>query len=205
MKKNNVKIKENITLVDKINAIEGIVDSYFKDGHYTPYYSEIAEVIAIATYFIDGIELEENDSLYECVMNDEELNTLVETFKTSYVEDMKYVKDNVKDKVEYIKQQIVHSNPDLDTIVDAANVIIDALRNFANMNFELLSKENMALGKAVMEKIAKSKVKLTPEVLSKIVKDASAFNMDKATAEILDAKNDEIRALKLRIKQLEEK
>ena len=35
MKKNNVRIKNNITLTDEINAINGIVSCYFTDGEYT--------------------------------------------------------------------------------------------------------------------------------------------------------------------------
>lgn len=208
MTKNNVKIKENITLVDKINAIESIVDAHFKDGRYTPYFADIAKIVAIATYFIDGIELNEDDSLYECVMHDEELLNLVNMFEDNTLSHhtiMEFVMKHVDDKVKYIKQQIIHSNPDLDTIVDAANTIINAIGNFANMNLEFMTKENLELGKTVMQKIANSNVKLTPELLTKIVKDASSFNLDEKTAEILDAKNDEIRALRLRIEQLEQK
>ena len=47
----------------------------------------------------------------------------------------------------------------------------------------------------VLEKLA-SNNNLTPEVISNVLKDAVGFNMDKATEEIIDAKNAEIRELR---------
>ena len=45
-------------MVDKVNAINLIVSSYFTNGEYTPYYSKMAEVMAVVTYFIEGIDFE---------------------------------------------------------------------------------------------------------------------------------------------------
>ena len=44
MKKDIVKIKDNISIVDEITAIKSIVDYYFTDGEYTPYFAEIAKI-----------------------------------------------------------------------------------------------------------------------------------------------------------------
>lgn len=51
MIKNNLRIKENITLMDQVNAIEFISEYYFQNGRYTPYYAKTAETIAIAIIF----------------------------------------------------------------------------------------------------------------------------------------------------------
>lgn len=69
MKKNNFKVKENITFEDKANAIEYICISLFdfdEEGDiidYSPYYIEPAQVCAIMNYFVEGIEFENEESV----------------------------------------------------------------------------------------------------------------------------------------------
>ena len=58
MKKTELKIKDIITLKDKIHAIEAISDSCFVDGDYTPYFLESNTIEYMAIYFIEGFELE---------------------------------------------------------------------------------------------------------------------------------------------------
>lgn len=194
MKKNNVRIKENITLVDKINAYEDIVSSYFVDGEYDPYYSIVGQETAIITYFIEGIELEDSDLVDECISNDEELQMIIKTVCDSSA--MHEVMDMVKDKVDFMKQRIIHSRPNLDTIVEAANIIIDSLDNFSKMDFSIMSQENIELAKNVMTKINDSNVELTQESLTEIIKNATGFEMNDEIKNIIDEKNKEIRELK---------
>ena len=192
MKKNNVRIKDNITLTDKINAINGIVSCYFTDGEYTPYYSEMAQVIASVTYFMEGIEFEDGDDIYSSVIKDEEILNIVDDIITG--EDMTFVMKNVKDKVDFIKQQIIHSHADMDKIIEVCNVIIDALENFSKLDLTELSKEDIKNASSIMKKIASGEI--TVDSLSSALKEAVGFKMDDAMSEILDAKNAEIRELK---------
>ena len=199
MKKGKIEIKKNISMVDKVNAINLIVSSYFTDGEYTPYYSEMAEVMAVVTYFIEGIEFEEGEDIYDAVMQDEELNDMVHDIL--FEDDMIFVKDNAKDKVEFLKQKIIHSHADMDKIIEACNVIIDSLENFSKLNIKEMKKEDMQNASIVLEKLA-SNNNLTPEVISNVLKDAVGFKMDEATEEILDSKNEQIRGLKEENKEL---
>ena len=192
MKKNNVRIKDNITLTDKINAINGIVSCYFTDGEYTPYYSEMAQVIASVTYFMEGIEFEDGDDIYSSVIKDEEILNIVDDIITG--EDMAFVMKNVKDKVDFIKQKIIHSHADMDKIIEACNVIIDALENFSKLDLTELSKEDIKNASSIMKKIASGEI--TVDSLSSALKEAVGFKMDEAMSEILDAKNAEIKELK---------
>lgn len=192
MKKGKIEIKKNISMVDKVNAINLIVSSYFTDGEYTPYYSKMAEVMAVVTYFIEGIEFEEGEDIYDAVMQDEELNDMVHDIL--FEDDMIFVKDNAKDKVEFLKQKIIHSHADMDKIIEACNVIIDSLENFSKLNIKEMKKEDVQNASIVLEKLA-SNNNLTPEVISNVLKDAVGFKMDEATEEIIDAKNAEIREL----------
>ena len=199
MKKGKIEIKKNISIVDKVNAINLIVSSYFTDGEYTPYYSKMAEVMAVVTYFIEGIDFEEGEDIYDAVMQDEELNDMVHDIL--FEDDMIFVKDNAKDKVEFLKQKIIHSHADMNKIIEACNVIIDSLENFSKLNIKEMKKEDMQNASIVLEKLA-SNNNLTPEVISNVLKDAVGFKMDEATEEILDSKNEQIRGLKEENKEL---
>lgn len=127
MKKNNFKVKENITFEDKANAIEYISNSLFdfdEEGEiidYSPYYIEPAQVCAILNYFVEGIEFEEGESIYDVAIADKEVNDIVNQFflkststaknpKLTYTQEvMKFVMSHVVEKVEYMKQKSVHS------------------------------------------------------------------------------------------------
>ena len=199
MKKENLRIKENITIQDKINVVESIVEDYFRGGKYTPYFAPISKIVSIATYFIEGYELVEGDNLYTICMTDDDMKRLIETFVGKYAVNndiMVEVNSYVEDKVDFMKSYIIHENPDLSTIVGAANVIIESLANFANMNVELMNPENLKSVMTVVQKLKDSNLPITKEMITDIVRDAAAFNFDDATKEIMDAKNKEIRDLK---------
>lgn len=209
MIKENMRIKENITLMDKVNAVESIVSSYFQDGDYTPYYAEMSEIIAIVTYFMEGITLEKDDNIYDLYEKDDELRELVDRFISDdhlvnldipEAEIMRWIRNQVRDKVEYIKENIIHNTPDLDTIVEAANVIIGTLSNFSKLNLSAMSPEDIELGRTVMKKIADSGIEITPESITEIIKNAVDFDIDEASAEIIDTlkvENKELRKYKM--------
>lgn len=225
MIKDNMRIKESITLQDRINAIETIVSFYFMDGDYTPYYKDEGEISAVIRNFIDGIEFEKGESVFSAYYNDEDLRKLVNMFilKPIYKEPeseederiqnsirelydmMETIREYVADKVEFEKQKYLHANPDLDKIVMAADTIIDSFENFSRMNFEIFTPENLEKAQKIFNKISESGFELTAENIINVIKDASSFNMDEATKEIVDAKNAEIRELKERIEKLESK
>lgn len=225
MIKDNMRIKESITLQDRINAIETIVSFYFMDGDYTPYYKDEGEISAVIRNFIDGIEFEKGESVFSAYYNDENLRKLVNMFILKPVDKepeseederiqnsirelydmMETIREYVADKVEFEKQKYLHANPDLDKIVMAANTIIDSFENFSRMNFEIFTPENLEKAQKIFNKISESGFEFSTENIINVIKDASSFNMDEATKEIVDAKNSEIRELKEKIKKLESK
>lgn len=225
MIKDNMRIKESITLQDRINAIETIVSFYFMDGDYTPYYKDEGEISAVIRNFIDGIEFEKGESVFSAYYNDEDLRKLVNMFILKPVDKepeseederiqnsirelydmMETIREYVADKVEFEKQKYLHANPDLDKIVMAADTIIDSFENFSRMNFEILTPENLEKAQRIFNKISESGFELTTENIINVIKDASSFDMDEATKEIIDAKNTKIRELKEKIEKLESK
>ena len=225
MIKDNMRIKESITLQDRINAIETIVSFYFMDGDYTPYYKDEGEISAVIRNFIDGIEFEKGESVFSAYYNDEDLRKLVNMFILKPVDKepeseedkriqnsirelydmMEVIREYVADKVEFEKQKYLHANPDLDKIVMAADTIIDSFENFSRMNFEILTPENLEKAQRIFNKISESGFEFTAENIVNVIRDASSFDMDEATKEIVDAKNSEIREIKEKIKKLESK
>lgn len=223
MIKNNPKIKDNITIVDKINAIESFVSSYFTEDEnngnvtkYTPYYSEIAETYAIVENFLDGIEIEDEDTK-DTLMEDEDVFNLIKKFyynieetdgakkeneeNFEYISIMNFVKHNVEEIVEFKKQQLVHRDEELrqklalgskslEKISYFFEVIGDALYNFSKLDLQLLKPENAELLKNVLLKLKDSN--MTEESIANIIKGAVGFDLDKAAQDIINDKNKQI-------------
>lgn len=216
MIKENLRIKE-VTLADKIHAIDFISQKYFFEGKYTPYYTDMAEIIAVGSYFIEGYTLEtvelpdgsaEEENIYDLYRTDNDFRKMIDQFvnydfpSTDAAEIMEDVRKHVRDKVDFVKQQIIHSNPNLDIIVEAANVIIESLANFSKLNLEQLTPEMVKTCASVMRKLDSSNIKLTPEFIADVVRDAADFDFDEANKKIIDGKNEQIENLKAENKEL---
>lgn len=222
MTKNNPRIKENISLIDEINAIETIVSSYFTevDGvvEYTPYYSQIGTFFAIIENFLDGVEIDKENDDFETIVNDAEVYDLIKRFyyntennKTTkkennenadYIALFNRVLLSVNDIVEFKKQKLIHRDDELrlkqaagyeaiEKLSSYFEIIAKALYNFSQLDLRMLSPENFNLAKDVLIKLKESD--MTEESISKIIKDAVGFDIDKASEEIIESKNEQIR------------
>lgn len=165
MKKDNVRIKENISFVDKVNVIKEIVASYFVAGTYTPYYRERATVIAIVNNFIEGIEFETEEEVYDSVCEDIEIMEIVEKFKTTH--HMCMINKNVDDIVEFEKQRIIHGSSDLETIAEFCKMISNVLSNFSNLRLDLITPEAIEVGKEFVNKMKNQEI--TEETLANVI------------------------------------
>ena len=164
----------------------------------------------VATYFITGYTLEKDENgntenLLKLCYEDEDMQNAIETFREDrfvYKNIREFINEQVADKVDFMKNKIIHANPDLDIIVEAANVIIESLANFANMNVELMNPENMQTVMQVAQKLKDSNIPITKEFITQVIRDAAAFDFDNATKEILDGKNEQIKNLSDENKEL---
>lgn len=215
MKKSLLKVKNTITFEDKLNAIDLILGAFWDDntGEYIPWMEEPARIIAVAKYFIEGYELEKGENLYKLYLSDDDLKGLVDNFINPdtdsrngsykrYIKVMDFVDEMVHDKLEWTKQNIIHAHPDMERIVKGVNVFIDAFENLANLDLTVLTPEMIENGVSFMEKLKESGFEINAENFTKIVKDAAAFNIDKASQDIIDAKNDQIKKLQEENKEL---
>ena len=117
MKKNKAKIKDNINLSrqNEIDAINMIANMFFKDilddngniidTQYTPYLEETAIVNVIVRYYLEGIEIEDEEDIFDEVMDDDELYSLVVNFKEYHREEIDRIMQKVYDIVEYRKAE----------------------------------------------------------------------------------------------------
>lgn len=147
MKKENMRIKENITISDQINVINYITDYYFTDGEYTPYYAGIGKIEAIALFFIDGVKFDNDEYVYECVENDKELRGLVYKFcydiannkvakkhngdNGKYIDIMRFVIENVNEKLEFEKQKRIHCTDEKNRMMKDINDVMEELVELA--------------------------------------------------------------------------
>lgn len=204
----NVRIKENITPEEIGGAIEFIANSCFVNGTYNPYYQSFAERIAVVTFFLDGITFEDNDSPY-FVSELDDVKQLVNKF----LADPKYSKDNetvimatvrknVEQVIDFKKQRLIHGADAIEYIAstcksvkDLADYMAKTISNIANIDISSITQEDIEMARELVMKLNNSGIELTTENISKIIKDAVAFDSDKASQEIIDAKNQQIKEL----------
>jgi len=207
MKKTKVKIKENITLSDKVHAIEYILSECFTDGEYTPYYIEPAVIVAITRYFLDGFETEDGDDLYEIAMEDKDFHMVIEPFKSISKEEyeklpgkrktdynkhagtMQYVMDMVYDKLDYQKKmavaQLTSGNNSL--IEEKTLELLNA--EYEKIKLETKANKDMAKMAANMEKMTSS---LTTAEQTRILKNMAKADFDFNAETIASAVGDKI-------------
>ena len=144
MKKDNVRVKHNITIIDEISAIKGMVSYYFTDGEYTPYYEDMAQVTVVAENFLDGVEFKpedyvyqlvmENDDIYECVKKFLEIPTSQDKENVDCYVRMEKIMKQVGDIVEFKKQKLIHNTDAFAIVGDMCLAVKDILDNYAKNN-----------------------------------------------------------------------
>ena len=149
MKKDNVRVKSDITIVDEITAIESMVSYYFTDNEYTPYYADMAKVTVIAENFLDGVEFESEDYVYQLVMESDDIYECVKKFleiPTSQDKEnvdcyarMEKIMKQVEDVVEFKKQKLIHNSDAFSIVGDMCLAVKDILDNYAK-NSEIAQK-----------------------------------------------------------------
>ena len=132
MKKDNVRVKSDITIVDEITAIESLVSYYFTDNEYTPYYADMAKVTVIAENFLDGVEFESEDYVYQLVMENDDIYECVKDFIDAPL--MESIMKQVEDIVEFKKQKLIHNSDAFAIVGDMCLAVKDILDNYAKDN-----------------------------------------------------------------------
>lgn len=194
MKKNNVKIKENISITDKGNVVEYIVNSCFIENtrigsgylDYVPYFYEMAIEIAFVKYLIDGLEFDEDEDIYDAVYNDTEITELLDILKSD--RDVLSILEIVKDKLEYEKQMVINNNKVIfESIVRNSDSIENKVKEILDKETKRIVAETKALRSA--ERLSKEQIKqleyannvneqFTPEETAEITRKMADVNFD---------------------------
>lgn len=133
MTKTNIKAKNinEVSIEDKANAIEIMANAYFQlnkynEAEYTPYFRKVGQVIAIAKYFITGIEFDENKNIYNTVMNDSDVKLIIDEVLSC--SEFNSILDDVKDIVEYRKSENIArlQNEQIFVLTDKLNMLISS-------------------------------------------------------------------------------
>lgn len=221
MKITELKVKENITPDVIAEAIEYISNSCFVGGTYNPYYRGFAEKMAIVQFFLDGIEFEDGDSLF-VICELDEIKKLIAKFYgdkriNEYSPIMEVVNHNVDEIVEFKKQRLIHGVDAIESIAKNVGAISDAIgklgnfasdlgdsiSNIAKIDFRNITKDDIETGRNILTKLNASGVELNEQTIAKIIKEAVDFDTDKASQEIIDAKNKQIEELQKKNAELE--
>ena len=211
-----LKIKENITPDIIAEAIEYISNSCFIGGTYNPYYRSFSEKMAIVQFFLDGIEFEDGDSLFAICELDEVKKLTAKFYGDKRINEyspiMEVVNHNVDEIVEFKKQRLIHGVDAIESIAknieditgrlnEFGNFISDldvALGNILKLDFNAINEEDIENARKLADKFANGD-------MAKALKEAANFDIDKASQEVIDAKNKQIEELKRRNKEFEAK
>lgn len=197
MKITNLKIKDidTVSTIDKINVIETVASFYFReleDEHgnyrkeYTPYLSKIGKIIAAAENLLDGIEFDEKEDVYNSVINNPDVLSLVNSvvFSSIYANGVAKNKliemqslfndlmEHVKDVVEYRKSENLakFQNDSNSILVYKLSKLLDAENEKSKM--EKVTLEN--LNKWIDEQRELNSL-ITPEMQKEF---AETFNIE---------------------------
>lgn len=154
-KTSSFKIKEFISITDKVSAICEIVNSAFTKNEqdiplYTPYFIEIAKVNVWIDYFTEGLEFEKEESHYEALCADKELYSLYLKFIN---EDYFDIINHGEDIIAYQKQIQIHNQKSAleDLFVELTGLVSEIKRELKDGDFsDLMDETNL---KYIQEKM----------------------------------------------------
>ena len=185
MKKENIRIKNNITFVDQIAAIDMVVNSAFTDGKYTPFFIRKTLIESIVVHFIDGIKFDENESIYDAVFLDSEILELVGKFfategmadedrekNAEYINIQEFVAENAMSIIEFEKEKVLNCTDSKERLYqdinDIASSITEIAKNIVNATKPMVQNpENISLMTSVLKKMDSFDV-INENTLSKI-------------------------------------
>ena len=185
MKKKNIRIKNNITFIDQIAAIDMVVNSAFTDGKYTPFFVRKTLIESIVVHFIDGIEFDENESIYDAVFLDQEILDLVGKFfategmadedkekNAEYINIQEFFAENAMSIIEFDIEKVLNCTNSKERLYqdinDIASSITEIAKNIVNAAKPMVQNpENISLMTSVLKKMDSFDV-INESALSKI-------------------------------------
>lgn len=147
---NEVKLKDKVSLDDKIKIVNTVVNSCFLNGEFTPYYKDYTLKMCFGLYILDGVEFEENEDIAELV---EDRNELSELWRIWQDDSISWeLNQDINDIVDFKKKQLLNENNEINKL------LIDLVKE---------QIETVKLQKRVLEDADKINKQCTPEDIKK--------------------------------------
>lgn len=178
MIKNKIKAIKNISLEEQISIINSLVDAHFDEDEngkleYSPLLVEVSKLLNFTSYFVHGVTFEENESMYDAIINDKQLMRIYRRSNKCFKEILR----KVEDLVEYKKAKLIHSSP-LDELLGEITKIVKETNESLNLkDIATLLPELAKLGKSFDQK------SMVEQVLKNIPKDHKKPSKIKAVKE----------------------
>lgn len=139
MKKNDVKIKGSLSLSDRIAITNIVANNHFSENEvtgeidYTPYFRELSFINSFAEYVLEGVEFDEEDNIYESVINDTDIYTWFSRWTDG--NEFELINIDVDDIVEFKKQQLMHNKKSsLDNLLNTITDVVKKMDESLNIN-----------------------------------------------------------------------
>lgn len=177
MTKKNPRSKNlySISFEDKANIINTIVSACFQEDEddnieYTPYFKDFGTIIAISKYLIDGIVFDKEEDIYNSVMDDTEVSSLVTEIMNSTEFDDNVLCD-LREVIDFKKQEIIASSNNIN------NIIARDILKLINRYYEKIEQEAEALDNlnCLIEEQRELNSLITPEMQKQF---AESLNFD---------------------------
>lgn len=139
MIKKDAKIKEALSLSDRIAITNIVANNHFSENEitgeveYVPYFKELAFINSFAEYVLDGVQFDEEDNVYEKIIGDGEIYDLY--WSWTMTKDHSLISTDVKDIVEFKKQQLIHNKKSsLDNLLNTITDVVKKMDESLNIN-----------------------------------------------------------------------
>lgn len=178
MIKTELKVKDFITMEERAIITKHLADSYFTENDdgtltYTPYMIDPALTTIFFLYFVEGIEFENGEKVYDSVCADDELVKLYTTTLSDNLDENNFnskmvktiihsIMNDVIDMVEFKKQQIIHNNSILNNKILE---ILETQKRLETLKLEIAENENKILLQQIKQNKYGEKIMsyMTPE------------------------------------------
>lgn len=194
IKEDKLRIKDELSLSEKIVFVETVVSFIFSMNEYTPYLRRVGEVEAIINCFIEGVKFEEEENKYNCYLEDDSLKDLVDSVPYVHQELCDELQGYIEDVVDFNKKKLINGTSD---IVERFDVYLDGMQTtlsyIANTLEFIVHKEEFAKGLEFIDLLDKNNISI--EQIADKVTEVAKLDLDEDMKSVLDEKNQKIKEL----------
>lgn len=176
---NEIKLKDKVSLDDKIKIVNTVVNSCFLNGEFTPYYKDYTLKMCFGLYILEGVEFEENEDIAELV---EDRNELSELWRIWQDDSISWdLTQDINDIVDFKKKQLLNENNEINKLlIDLVKEQIETVK-LQKKVLENTDKINGQYSKEEIMRITEASEKLSDKLKDIDVQKGLVQNIKKPT------------------------